>query len=55
MIFRAYFAMKYQRMQFKGQGGKKYVGLVIPALTVVGGFGHSYCRGQVHTGERYGK
>jgi hypothetical protein len=21
----------------------------------VGGFGHSYCKDQVHTGERYGK
>jgi hypothetical protein len=30
-------------------------GVFFPAHTVVGGFGHSYCQGQVHTCERYGK
>ena len=30
-------------------------GGVFPAHTVVGGFSHSYCEGQVHTAERYGK
>ena len=28
---------------------------VFPAHTVAGGFSHSYCPGQVHTVERYGK
>lgn len=38
-------------------GGRKREkrGTFIPAHTVVGGFGHSYCQGQVNTGKRYGK
>jgi len=29
--------------------------MIFPAHTVAGGFIHSYCEGQVHTVERYGK
>lgn len=35
----------------KGEEG----GVFFPAHTVVCGFSHSYCQGQVHTCERYGK
>ena len=31
------------------------MGSKFPAHTVVGGFSHSYCEGQVHRAERYGK
>ncbi len=36
-------------------GERKQGGVFFPAHAVVGGFSHSYCEGQVHQCERYGK